>query len=140
MILADTGFWLALAHRGDAHFGAAREAMRVHAAEGFVSTWPVLTEAIYLITKRVSGIAARHFLRDVCAGVCSIHPLPDDALPRMLALMQRYENLPMDLADASLVLLAEELNEGRILSTDTRDFGAYRFKNRKPFKNLLLKI
>ena len=41
------------------------------------------------------------------------------------------------LADASLVLLAEHLGHGRILSTDERDFGAYRWKNRKPFKNLL---
>lgn len=42
----------------------------------------------------------------------------------------------MDLADASLVVLAEDLGRGHILSTDTRDFGAYRFKNRKPFENL----
>ena len=51
--------------------------------------------------------------------------------------MRRYADLPMDLADASLVLLAEHLGHGRILSTDTRDFGAYRWKSRKPFKNLL---
>jgi predicted nucleic acid-binding protein len=44
----------------------------------------------------------------------------------------------MDLADASLVILAEELGKGDILSTDQRDFGVYRWKNRKPFKNLLL--
>jgi predicted nucleic acid-binding protein len=42
-----------------------------------------------------------------------------------------------DLADASLVLLAEKLGHGRILSTDLRDFGAYRWKNREPFQNLL---
>jgi predicted nucleic acid-binding protein len=51
--------------------------------------------------------------------------------------MQKYRDLPMDLADASLVILAEELGSGRILSTDARDFRTYRFKNRKPFKNLL---
>jgi predicted nucleic acid-binding protein len=44
----------------------------------------------------------------------------------------------MDPADASLVVLAEELGDGRILSTDQRDFRAYRWKNRKPFRNLLL--
>ncbi len=44
----------------------------------------------------------------------------------------------MDLADASLVILAEETGTGDILSTDVRDFGAYRWKNRKPFHNLLL--
>jgi len=40
--------------------------------------------------------------------------------------MQSYADLPMDLADASLVLLAEALNHGRVLSTDHRDFHAYR--------------
>ncbi len=44
----------------------------------------------------------------------------------------------MDLADASLVLLAEHLGHGRILSTDQRDFKAYRWKNNYPFENLLL--
>jgi hypothetical protein len=53
-------------------------------------------------------------------------------------LMQKYADLPMDLADASLVILAEELGHGRIFSTDQRDFKAYRWKNHKPFQNLLL--
>ncbi len=52
--------------------------------------------------------------------------------------MQRYVDLPMDLADASLVILAEERGSGRILSTDERDFATYRWKNHKPFKNVLL--
>ncbi len=51
--------------------------------------------------------------------------------------MKKYADLPMDLADASLVLLAEHLGHGRILSTDRRDFGTYRFKEHKPFENLL---
>ena len=57
---------------------------------------------------------------------------------RIVELMEQYADLPMDLADASLVVLAEELGTGRILSTDQRDFRAYRWKNHKPFKNLLL--
>jgi predicted nucleic acid-binding protein len=56
----------------------------------------------------------------------------------MIELMQKYVNLPMDLADASLVVLAEALGHGRILSTDTRDFETYRWKNHHPFQNLLL--
>jgi len=46
--------------------------------------------------------------------------------------------LPIDLADASLVLLAEESGEGRFGSTDNRDFHAYRWKNQHPFRNLLI--
>lgn len=37
-----------------------------------------------------------------------------------------------------LVILAEELGHGRILSTDQRDFRTYRWKNHNPFQNLLL--
>jgi predicted nucleic acid-binding protein len=48
--------------------------------------------------------------------------------------------MPMDFADASLVVLAEHLGHGKIVSTDRRDFGAFRWKNRHPFDNLLLNI
>lgn len=41
--------------------------------------------------------------------------------------MKQYADLPMDLADASLVVVAEELDETRILTTDQRDFSIYRF-------------
>lgn len=59
-------------------------------------------------------------------------------LDRIAELMSKYADLPMDLADASLVLLAEHLGHGRILSTDRRDFCTYRWKNHHPFNNLLL--
>ena len=51
--------------------------------------------------------------------------------------MKQYADLPMDLADASLVILAEHLDDGRILSADQRDFNTYRWKNREPFENLM---
>jgi predicted nucleic acid-binding protein len=70
-------------------------------------------------------------------GAFEIFDLTSAHLPRIKQLMDRYQNLPMDLADASLVILAEELGSGRILSTDQRDFEAYRWKNQKPFHNLL---
>lgn len=52
----------------------------------------------------------------------------------MIKLMKKYADLAMDLADPPLVILAEELGHGRILSTDQRDFNAYRWKNHKPFQ------
>lgn len=52
-----------------------------------------------------------------------------------------YEKIKQEeanaLADASLVVLAEEIGHGRILTTDTRDFQTYRWKERRPFQNLL---
>lgn len=54
--------------------------------------------------------------------------------------MEKYRDLPMDLADASLVILAEELGHGNILSVDFRDFNTYRWKNKQPFTNLFINI
>jgi len=60
-----------------------------------------------------------------------------DDLPRIEALMAKYADLPMDLAEASLMILAERLGHGRILSTDERDFRTCRWKRHAPFENLL---
>ena len=66
-----------------------------------------------------------------------VFALEDSHASRIAALMEKYRDLPMDLADASLVILAESLGEGRILSTDRRDVNTYRWKERRPFENLL---
>ena len=138
MILADSGFWIALGNRRDRHHAAARDALQRYGAEGFVSTWPVLTEVTHLLAARVSVAQAIAFVDGIARGACEIPDPPTDALSRAHALMRRYHDLPMDLADASLVILAEDLEEGRILSTDQRDFDGYRWKNTQPFTNLLL--
>ncbi len=137
MILADSGFWIALANRRDPAHRAAVAALASYGDEGFISTWPVLTEASHLISARIGIDGMLKFVEQVGDGAAEIFPIDTDGLIRMHALMQKYRDLPMDLADASLVLAAEALGDGRILSTDTRDFGAYRFKNHKPFRNLL---
>lgn len=138
MILADSGFWIALGNRRDRHHERAVHAAQKYSPEGFVTTWPVLTEVVHLLAHRVHPAQATAFVRDIAGGAAMLADPPDDALLRIEMLMRRYANLPMDLADASLVVLAEELDEGRILSTDARDFDGYRWKNRKPFTNLLL--
>jgi predicted nucleic acid-binding protein len=138
MIIADTGFFLALANERDHHHAAA-----VHAAENLreplVTTWPVMTETCHLLADRLTPKAAETFIGSGARGAFQIFALELEHLPGIAALMKKYQDLPMDLADASLVLLAEHLGSGRILSTDRRDFGAYRWKNRRPFVNLLLK-
>ncbi|MDR2013464.1 MAG: PIN domain-containing protein [Rhodanobacter sp.] len=138
MILADSGFWIALGNRRDRYHEAALAALEHFGAEGFVSTWPVLTEVTHLLTSRVSVAQAIAFIDSIARGACEIPDPPSDVLPRAHMLMRRYSDLPMDLADASLVILAEELEESRILSTDRRDFDGYRWKHRRPFKNLLI--
>ena len=138
MILADSGFWVALGNRRDRHHFAAQAALERWSKEGFVSTWQVLTEVTHLLASRANPDQAVAFVGAIAKGACEIPEPPTDALRRAHDLMKHYRDLPMDLADASLVILAEEIGDGRILSTDLRDFRGYRWKNTQPFTNLLL--
>lgn len=137
VIIADTGFWLALANLRDTHHARAREAL-AEISEPLVTTWPVVTETCHLLSRRLEPSAARRFLAAGRQEGFEVFALEAQHLVRLEILMQRYEALPMDLADASLVLLAEHLGHGRILSTDQRDFQTYRWKHHEPFENLLL--
>ena len=136
MIIADTGFFVALANRADRDNEAAVAALS-KLREGLVTTWPVVTETTHLIATRLGTHALLSWVASARAGAFEIFELNAGHWTRLEALMKHYSDLPMDLADGSLVLLAEEQNDGRILSTDRRDFRTYRWKKRKPFKNLL---
>lgn len=106
--------------------------------EPLITTWPVITEVCHLLLKRRGVSAELNFLRSYQEGAFIIFEIKKEHWGRLVKLMEKYADLPMDLADASLVILAEHLGEGRILSTDQRDFRAYRWKNTFPFRNLFL--
>ncbi len=138
MVLADTGYWLALANRRDRWHQAAVAATR-HLDEPLVVTWPVLTETCHLLLSRLGPVAQARFLQQVSANV-EVHEIGSERLDTLAALMEKYRDLPMDLADASLILAATDLDEGRILSTDRRNFNTYRWKDQEPFSNLLTEL
>lgn len=136
MILVDTGFWLALANARDRHHEVALSALG-SVKEPLLTTWPVLTETCHLLLHCLGVHSQERFVESGARGAFQLFELTATHLPRVEELMRKYRDLPMDLADASLVVAAEALDSGRILSTDQRDFQTYRWKNRKPFKNLL---
>jgi predicted nucleic acid-binding protein len=135
-LIVDTGYWLALANRkDDNHQSATLLFQKLQNAE-FITTWCAVTETCYLMQKRIGIDAPKAFIRRITSGMIKIFDLAPSHCLRIEQLMEQYRNLPMDLADASLVILAEELGHGRILSVDYRDFNTYRWKNTEPFQNL----
>lgn len=136
-IIADTGYWVALGNAGDRHHLRAMKVFKT-LQDMPITTWPVVTETCHLLARRTGFAAQQAFIHALENGACRLLPLELSHLPRIQQLMQQYRDLPMDLADASLVILAEELGHGRILSTDQRDFRTYRWKNHAPFDNRLL--
>ena len=137
MIAVDTGYFYALSDQSDAWHTRALAWSRVVETEDMVTTWPVLTEACHLMSARLGAPFGIELMADVVSGCLRVCSPSTEALGQIPTLMRKYASLPMDLADASLVLLAEHLEHGRILTTDVRDFGTYRWKSRKPFNNLL---
>ena len=121
--LVDTGPLVAVLDRTDAHHAACSEAMRLVPAP-LLTVWPVLTEAMHLLA--FSWEAQRALWRLLEDGGVSVVPLVPDDAPRMRELMEKYRDLPMDLADAAIVRVAERERIARVLTTDQRDFRAYR--------------
>lgn len=137
MILTDSGFWFALINNRDKYHQHASVFMS-SCKEGLMTTWPIITETCHLLGRDLGVKSQISFLQLIQSDLVMVRDISRSHLQRIEILMSKYADLPMDLADASLVILAEELGHGRILSTDQRDFNAYRWKNHKPFENLLL--
>jgi len=136
MIIADTGFWLALIDQKDTYHHLADQALQKH-DEALITTWCVMTETCYLLMRRKGIQAQIKFIEGYTQNLFTVFNLQENHGSRVVQLMEKYRDLPMDLADASLVILAEHLGHGRILSVDQRDFNTYRWKNTHPFQNLL---
>lgn len=85
----------------------------------------------------ISNQSAVMFMRSIARGGIEVRDVPREALPGIAALMERYANLPMDLADATLVWLAEETGIRDIVTFDERDFSVYRLSDGKRFNNLI---
>ena len=66
----------------------------------------------------------------------SLWHVPEDQASLQADMMEKYDDLPMDLADASLVWLAGEVGSNLIATTDRTDFAIYRGARNRPFKNV----
>jgi predicted nucleic acid-binding protein len=100
-----------------------------------VTTWPAFTEAMYLLARAGGDRAQQALWRLVQTDRLVIADLSASAVERSSRLMEKYADLPMDLADATLVALAEEEGYRTVFSLDS-DFGVYRIRGRIPFRTI----
>ena len=125
MILVDTGPLVALFDPAD---GSHEQCVETLAAieEPIATTVPVLTEAFHLLGP--ASIGAQRLMDFVADGGLRVLHLDEPALDRAFELMVQYADAPMDLADASLVALAERLGLRTVFTIDRTDFAVYRIK------------
>ena len=128
-ILMDSGPLIALFDRSDKYHLASVDFIRTNKNE-LITTIASITEVLHLLD--FSREAQIDFLGWVEAGALTIAPIALDDFNRIKELTIKYADLPMDFADACLVLLGEKQNISHIATID-RDFDIYRLKGKQPF-------
>ena len=120
--LIDAGPLIGLFDRSDRyHFKALRF---IEEYEGHLwSTWPVVTEVTHMLDFSTKVQLA--FMEWIRRGGLQLVDLSHDHLDRIIALSEKFQDVPMDLADASLIVASEEKGIREIASIDS-DFYVYR--------------
>ncbi len=128
--LLDTGVFVALLDRSERNHQRCVDLLSAFEGQ-LLTTEPVLTETVYLLGPSVR--AQRNGIDFILKGGATLVPQSVASLTRASVLMKKYSDIPMDLADATLVVLAEETGIREVLTLDIRGFSAYRTKDRKAF-------
>jgi predicted nucleic acid-binding protein len=98
-----------------------------------ITTWPAFTEAMYLLGRAAGWHGQEPLWRMTLREDLLVAQPSTAAVRRSARLMERYADRPMDLADATLVALAEERQLKRIFTLDA-DFHIYRLHGQKAFE------
>ena len=131
MILIDAGPLVALADPLDAHHRQCVE-LATTLLNPQITTWPVLAEAAWIMRR------SQHFflrlLPSFADGEIAIHQAGSEALTWMVDFMDRYWNMRAQLADASLMYVAEREQIDTVFTLDRRDFSVYRTSKNRALK------
>lgn len=99
----------------------------------FVLSPFVLAELDYFLARRVGLAAELGFLDQVGAGVYELAPFGNDDVALARDLIDRYRDLRIGLADASICVLADRFETERVLTLDERHFRGLRSPAGKRF-------
>lgn len=138
-LLCDSGPLVALFNRADNHHMQALAFFKQHGAHvRLLTSWEVISEVMYFLD--FSAHAQADLLMWLHEGAARdqirIASLQTEDLPGLATMMRKYSDRPMDLADASLVWLANATGVTDIITVDRADFAVYRTNKRKAFRNV----
>jgi uncharacterized protein len=120
--LTDSGPLIALLDSSDQHHEWAVEQFS-HFSSALVTCEGAITEATHLLQD--AGVKPWGVLELINRGIIAVRFDLDSNLNRVLALMKKYADTPMDFVDACLVTMTEAKRECRLLTLDS-DFRIYR--------------
>jgi uncharacterized protein len=129
-VLIDTGPLVAILSERDHHHERCVEQLRSVPGPLF-SCWAVITEAAWLLRQR--STAVQQLLKTVHSGFVELLPVDSLEAHSIASIMKKYENMRPQLADATLVYLADRDGIDTILTLDRADFSVYRSAKRRHF-------
>ena len=130
-VLLDTGPLVAVLTRSDSRHRVCLDTLAT-LPPPLLTCWPMLTEAAWLLRHQhrpLDRIADAH-----AAGMFDLLPLGSESLADIAAIMRRYEDSGLQLADAALTYLADREGIRTIFTLDRRDFSIIRLKRNRTLK------
>ena len=135
MIVLDTGGLYAALDANEVLHGRSVAALVASTPPRLISPF-VLAELDYLIGSRVGHQAQMALIDEVTRGAYQLEPFSSEDLGHARRIMDRYADLRIGLADASVVVLANRHRTLDLLCTDERHFRALRGSGGKSFRLL----
>ncbi len=132
--LIDAGPLIALFDKNDKYHKLVRKFLKDYKGR-LITTWSVMTEVTHLLDFNVN--IQIDFLKWIDRGAVQIANLEENHLKRIIELWEKYSDVPMDLADASLLVASEIIGIKNIITIDS-DYYIYRIKGGHALKNLLV--
>ena len=129
-VLIDAGPLIALFDRDDKYHTSIVEFIK-NTNYRFISTTAVLTETMYMLDFNTA--VQLNFLEWIMKEGIIIHEIKQSNIKRIIDLTRKYSDRPMDFADATLVIAAEERGIRQIISID---FEMYRLYNKMKIENI----
>lgn len=130
--LIDAGPMIALFNSDDKYHTGIMDLLKNY--RGILSTsWPVITEVCYMLSYNTDVLA--DFLKWINRGGAKIEDIAIQDLERIIGLLRQYSDVPMDLADASLIIISERSNIMDIITIDP-DYCIYRTAGKQMLNNI----
>jgi len=137
--VVDAGPLIALFDKSDQYHNVVKKRLleyrnRKHGK--LITTWPIVSEASYMLAEHVHMKAELDLFEWIIGGGLEIFDFRVEHLPEVVELQRKYSNVPMDFADATLVIVSQDIGINEVFTVDS-DFVIYRLFGKKGFKNLI---
>jgi predicted nucleic acid-binding protein len=130
--LIDAGPMIALFNSDDKYHASIMDFLKIY--KGMLTTsWPVITEVSYMLNYNTN--VQIDFLKWINRGGVKVGDIGEPDIKRIIELSQKYSDIPMDLADATLIIISERLNIKDIITIDS-DYYIYRTADKKMLSNI----